>query len=69
MCRVEGVREELGRRLLEVEGELAVQRQQMAAELEEALGRRDREGQARIQELSTGGWDQAIFLAALQYTT
>ena len=58
---MEGVREELRRRLLEVEGELAVQREQMAAELDEALGRKDRESQARIRELSAGGWSRRVY--------
>ena len=58
VCQVEGVREELRRRLLEVEGELVVQREQMATELDEALRRKDRESQAKIHELSAGVWSQ-----------
>ena len=51
-CKLETLRCELQRKLLEVEGELQMQQERMAAELDEALRRRDREHQSKVSELS-----------------
>ena len=50
--KLETLRCELQQKLLEVEGELQLQRERMAAELDEALRRRDRELESRVSELS-----------------
>lgn len=50
--KLETLRCELQQKLLEVEGELQTQRERMAAELDEALRRRDRELESRVSELS-----------------
>ena len=52
--KLEGLQRELQQRMLELEGELRVQRDQMGAEFDEVMKKREREHSTRVNEFSTG---------------